>query len=259
MKTCLAIMAAAALALPQLAPAKEITSLQVCGASGCAAVAKAKAKDFYSDGGEQAPEARVPAVGAYYVVKVGFGDGTRTLATHRVYVPASGLGLKADGPWTALTAAQRAALDSVDVEPFPAPRLQRVEIAGRVSADPNAYLGVIGRSQTQIPKAVGSPLQVTFHWRGSQHPWAEIGYLNYLPRADVLFGPVGWVDVSGELATRLEREAAGLSPLPPGSGFPWRPMSLAAGGLAFGLTGLAWLLRSRRRRQALPRREPTPA
>ena len=64
---------------------------------------------------------------------------------------------------------------------------------------------------------------------------------------------------SGELATRLEREAAGLAPLPPASGFPWTLVgSLAGAGALLAAAGLAFLL-SRRHRHGLPRREPMPA
>jgi len=252
------IVALTVLAVPQLASAKEVTSVQLCGASGCAAIPKAKARSFYAHPDEQASRVSAPPAGAYYRLRLGVGEGDETLATVEADALANGLAMRSsDGAWTALSPAQRSVLEDIRVSPFPAPRLERVEVAGHRSADPAAYLGLVGLELAAVPADPGTPLLVTLYWRDSEHPWSEAGFLNYLPRTRVVFGAGGFARVPAPLAARLDREAVGLPPLPPASAFPWANVSAVAGAASLIIVALVTLFRLRRR--PLPGRQPTAA
>lgn len=240
-------------ALASAAEAKEVSAVKICGVSGCHAVAKEALRGFCDCPGTSA-QSEVPAVAPqkYFVLRASL-RGNEGLASGFKAALVAGPGLvryeagNQTFGWERPADAQLDALRKAagGLEPFPAPRLVGVEIGSRLSSEPDAYEALLALAQPPTRSPDGPSTYITLRW-AAENPWAVDQLLIYYPRTRTLLGTHGYVQVPPGLATRLEREAAGL-PLLPSSSFPWVSMAgTVGGGLALALLAAA-LLRHRRR------------
>jgi hypothetical protein len=116
-------------ALPSSAAAKGVTSVKMCGASGCTDVT-GEASDLVMQGGT--PTDPPSAAAPFYVLRVTIGEpagGGLKEVTHdeltTLYVPSTGLLRGGDGTWMAPDATRLAQLDGRvgAQDPWPASRL----------------------------------------------------------------------------------------------------------------------------------------
>lgn len=123
------LAALALVALPSSAVAKGVSSVKMCGASGCTDVTS-EARDIVMQGGRgtDPPSSAAP----FYVLRVGIGEPSadgRKLVTRdtfpMLYVPSAGLIRAGDGTWMAPGAGQLAQLEgrTPAQDPWPAARL----------------------------------------------------------------------------------------------------------------------------------------
>jgi hypothetical protein len=240
----LACSAALALAAPALA--KEMSLLQVCGTNGCNSI-----KPAVSLGHGGGPT-ETPAVEDYYLLKIGVGDGTKIFERADLYfAPKAGVftgaGMAFGDGWSTLPkrAAARVLAAAEGLKLFRAPTPSEIYIEGRRSADPAAYGRLLASlDETTAPVTSEGPILIGLSW-SRPNPWSSESLVNYLPKAKVLLRGGGYYRVPSDLASRIDRERRGLSPVAP-SEFPWAAL---AGGLAGApLVAAGGLLLYRRRR-----------
>jgi len=116
------LTATAALALPTAASAKEIVSVQTCGAAGCDDVTAIAAPAALDGGGRGTPPDR-PA--PFYRVKVAVKAGQERSTFSFLYVPSLQKVRADDGSWLNPTTVSLRALDRIvrGQRPLPAARL----------------------------------------------------------------------------------------------------------------------------------------
>lgn len=134
MRSLLPVLIAAALvaAFPASAPAKGITSAEICGAAGCQDVDEAQYYALYAEGDPTQPPA---AAAPFVTVKFTQQHGPDYEATDAYdYVPSLGVTRPVvpavNGDWVKLTPTSRAALDEAvrGVAPLPAARLTGIPL-----------------------------------------------------------------------------------------------------------------------------------
>jgi hypothetical protein len=255
------LLALAVVALAAAAPAqaKEIASVKLCGASGCATV---PGSEFAGPHDESSPlwsgqTIAWPAVPApYYRVVVVVGSpGDRVLGRADLwYVPAQAKITMAREArqqalaWVRVGGAWKAGLDRLarDVDPYAIPRVTRVTVGGRPVDDPQSYLALwtLRGKPTGYPLAAGRPIVFT---STSRSPWTDGNALLVWPRARLLQRDTQVVGLPRAIADRI---AARASLDDGGRAFPWLPL-----GVALGLAGVvvasmlaAWRLPPRRAR-----------
>ena len=147
MRSLLPVLIAAALvaAFPASAPAKGITSAEICGAAGCQDVDAASHYALFAEGDPtQPPAAAAPFVTVKLTLEHGPDAGGATDAYD--YVPSLGMTRAVvpavNGEWVKLTPTSRAALDEAvrGIEPLPAARLTGIPLPVD-PADPVAPAG----------------------------------------------------------------------------------------------------------------------
>jgi hypothetical protein len=207
----LAVAAALLVAAPaaQSKSSKEMRLLQVCGASGCAAI-----KPAVSLGHGAFSAAAAPPFGSYYVLKVGWGDGHKIFVRGEQYfVPASGAVLPKDGPgptdgWSKLPARGVAAARNAaaQLDAFPAPTPSAAYIGTRRMPDVAPFLELLGPLEpTTVPQTRESPVSIGLEFRRA-NPWStSAALLNYLPKAHVLIRLDGFFRVPDRVADRIDR------------------------------------------------------
>lgn len=252
----IAAVAAAALSLAPAASAKEVTELAVCGPDACNQLPKDALGLFTNGPGGTGPTRSGAAPQSYYTLRFGMGENGRTLGREEgvYFLPAAGMTrARGDGivtePFTALTAPQLRVLRNAarGLRPFATPAIRSIRIRGYKSAEPEAYLPLLSTLQPRpIPANAGETTRFAITWR-DENPWSTDYAFGYLARVDILCRNDGCFAVPQPLAARLEREAAGFSPVAVDS-FPWTTIVAATGAGATGLLAIALLLAARRRR-----------
>jgi MYXO-CTERM domain-containing protein len=130
------------------------------------------------------------------------------------------------------------------LEPFPPPKLERVTIAGRPVADPEAFQDLFAVFETAPPAPSDArhvDIVVRSDWVTTVRP------LEYFPLEDVLQRYGEWVRPSAELSDRIEEE---LQARAAEEQSDWPAYASLAALVAAGV-GLLWL-RTRRRRSPAP-------
>jgi hypothetical protein len=95
----LAIIIALALAFPAAAAAKEVTSIDVCGADGCARIADRTTLSAFEEGSEMAAAAPAGLQRSYLLrVHMREGDAGSTHGSTSRWLPSAGLIANEDGP-----------------------------------------------------------------------------------------------------------------------------------------------------------------
>ena len=176
-------------------------------------------------------------------------DGTRA-AWSQYYVPSVGrLAIETDpGRWSWVRAgALRPLLNRVSAgaRPFPAPRITRVEIAGRAVRDPGSYARLF-RLRTPTHDYPQNP-----DWKpirlvtANPSPWStHAATLEYSPSTNVLWRGSEFVAVPPTLASRLKARKS-LGGAATASSFPWAAF-LGGIGAAAVVVPAAFAVRRRR-------------
>jgi hypothetical protein len=212
----LAALAAAALVLPGTALAKEIESVQVCGASGCRTETDTAAlRVLEGSAGESDTYVGPPAASAFHTVRVTVRAGEERVTWQSHLVLAARVMRTTDeanrAAWRRLPAKEQAAWEGLTrgVEPFARPTLTRVTVAGKAVVDPNSYLALYDIRRRGLVRP-GKADWVTIRLRSAQpSPWTDgTNELSYSRSANLLTRDGELVRVPGALASRLERRAS---------------------------------------------------
>lgn len=204
----LASCAAAALALPGFAEAKELDSATFCGVSACRTVKEPKTLHFLPTGGERT-EALGPAV-PYYRLRFDFGQGH---ASDLYYVPSTPA-LVAPGesgelrsfPIVGAPAANLMRSLTAGLEPIALPRVTSVAFGDRIlRGDAAATYLSLYELQTPAKAGWGSDDWVGIDLRSSQpSPWTDAGEeFAYSPSQHALARQGNFLLVPGALASHL--------------------------------------------------------
>jgi hypothetical protein len=154
MRKLVVLAAAVALAVPAAAPAKVQGALRICGVSGCTILDRHTGHEGWElladmTGGSMTGPARP---GPFYELSIlplddrgrpqpDFPSARFYYAPRAKRVRTNALVDTSDGIWRALvTPAPQVSAAVRKLRPFPAPRLVRVEVDGRIAKDPHSYL-----------------------------------------------------------------------------------------------------------------------
>jgi hypothetical protein len=225
----LTFLALAAFLCAGTAQAKELSSFRVCGAAGCRETRDPALLRQLIHAVELQGEpvsARTPSPAPFLRLEFhAKGDDGTTASWSQYYVPSlRRLAIETDpDAWTWVRAGD---LENIlgrvtgGVRPFAAPRITRVEIAGKVARNPASYIRLF-RLHTDT-----ADYPQDGDWRSIRvvtalpSPWStRAATLEYSPSTDVLWRGSEFVKVPSRLASRLEaRESlAGATT----SSFPW--------------------------------------
>ena len=209
--------ATAALAVAGSAPAKEVSSVQVCGVSACNAITdRATLQQFEESVGADDSYVGPAAPAAYYVVRVTIdaGDGQQ-VSWSDYYVPAAhvrrGTNERGHAQWWRTTKAEGALLDATaaGLAPFPVPGVTKATVGRKPAAEPDSYLSLyrLRVSPYAYPKHAG--------WRRIRltsavpSPWTDgANVLRYLPRERLLYRDGEYVRLSRPVARAMQHAAA---------------------------------------------------
>jgi len=207
----------AALALAGSAPAKEVSSVQVCGVYACNTITdRATLEQFVEASGSDGSYTGPAAPAEYYVVRVTVdaGEGQQA-AWSDYYVPGAhvrrGTNEQGHAQWRRTTKDERAFLDATaaGLAPFPAPDITRARVGRKPAADPDSYLSLyrLRVSPYAYPKHPG--------WRRIRltsavpSPWTDgANVLRYLPKERLLDRDGEYVRLPRMLARAVQRAAA---------------------------------------------------
>jgi hypothetical protein len=241
-------LAAALLALPATAQAKgELTALRVCGQSTCAAVTDARALRGFGEAMFMDRDASLlaPAMRPYHLLRwtMAPGEGGTSYLVDGMTI--------VDGIWVRLPAAARGPVlrAAQRVEGIP-PRIERVALDGRGSADPAAYARVFGglRRATDVPYQAYSRRWVEIDIETTRPtPWTDGDHrVVYEPRSGLFMLPDGhwYSDPTGRLNDRVQADA-GVRTAASSSGGGMHPAAYAL--VAVPLVALVAVYRRRRR------------
>ena len=237
------------------AQAKELSSFRACGAAGCretrdAALLRQLIHAVALQG--DPVSARTPAPAPFLRLEfVARSDDGTSASWRQYYVSSLGrLAIETDpGRWSWVKAGSlRRLLGRVTagVKPSPAPRITRVEIAGKVARDPASYTRLF-RLQTQTDDYPDDPDWQTIRLATARRPspWStQAATLEYSPSTDVLWRGSEFVKVPPALAARVEARKSVSGTTISGS-FPWAAF-LGGIGAAAAVVPAAWLVRRRR-------------
>jgi hypothetical protein len=278
MKWFVLAAAAAALALPATASAKEVQSISVCGPSDCNSTgggsADTEALNTFRlafEGGQVAgaPVAALGAVpvGDYYRIGIrmrGDDPPAGQFSVEMWYVEPDLIRWRGDDRYTESFKRVPPAVASIlqglsrDLKPYAAPRVITARIDGKRASDPSPYIGLFADLPTAEPA-----LEPQERWASlgltpdRANPWfnASVEFM-YLPRSRVLFlgDPV---KVGHDLATTIARD--GNLPLPVGDGDGgWgRPVGFTILGIWFVVATVLFII-SQRPRRPRPARQAQP-
>jgi hypothetical protein len=246
-----ALVGAAALAVPAPAAAKELTKAEICGVEGCTTVTGAALMRMVSGGDGSSGSASPP--GPYYRVTLTTKHEGKSESWSIFYVPGDRLALP-DGEWMQITGAARAEYKSATagLKPFPTPRLVSVTIDGRVMEDPASYaaLYTAGSKDGVSFSGLADWVPVETRFRGDT-PWSGEPYLFFSPRNGTIQRGIEVVRLPDGMAADVR---AGRS-LRPDDGFAWALAAVIALAALLAAAGTLWLAR-RREPAAKARRTP---
>ncbi|MGZ4430533.1 MAG: hypothetical protein ACXVYV_02690 [Gaiellales bacterium] len=200
----------AALVAPAAAHAKgELTSLKVCGRSGCAAVTDPRALRAVGVLGGSSQSTAAPPMGAFYVLKgsMGPGETVTSFYTPGGYTAFEGSFTRVPGPAASVLAVATRHLTGYRV------RITAATVDGHASERPAAYAGLfqrlpIARDITGVYSERWVRIMLTADRR---NPWTQRTVV-YAVRSGLVQGPdVRWYVAPRALA-QLIRTDAGLAP-----------------------------------------------
>jgi hypothetical protein len=236
------------------AEAKELSSFMACGVAGCAETRDPAllrrlihAVELQGEPVSTRTPSPAPFLRLEFQAK---GDAGTSPAFSQYYVPSLGnLAIQTNpDAWTWVRAGRlQDLIDRVaaGVKPFPAPRIARVEIGGKVARDPASYsrLFRLGVPTDDYPDD-GDWKDIRLE-TARPSPWSTgAATLAYSPSTDVLWRGSEFVKVPSRLAARLEARKS-LAGATTASSFPWAAF-LGGIGAAAVVVPAAFLVRRRR-------------
>lgn len=238
-------------------PGGGLLVVRVCGSNGCKPIFNGL---FLVDPNAAAADATgAPPVGPFYVLEPSnyrAEEQTEEASgptTPAFFVPGTeALRARPDAgqltpqEWVRLSTAKRTAILAAlrGVEPFPAPRVNQVLIAGRTVRDPESYLGLYADFPAVAEptfSARGEPIAIVLRSE-KPSPWTD-GHnrIAYYPDVHLLFRDGQWVRPSADLVERIEHPATLGSPV------PWDRIAATAGPIVvLGAIALLWFAGRRR-------------
>jgi hypothetical protein len=233
--TCTAL---AALALPALAGAKEISKVEICGEEGCNTISGwANTKSLMGHGESMSATASPP--GPYYRVTLSakHEEGTETWSIY--YVPSGNRLALPDGQWEQLTGSTAAAYEDATsgLPPYPAPTLERVLIDGRAVEDPGSYLALfrVGSTGRALPSHLADWVPVDMRFRG-ETPWSGDPYVFFSASDGLIQRGIEIVRIPDEMAANIRAGESLAS-----DSFPWALAAVIALAVALAAGGTLWL------------------
>ena len=250
----LTFVAFAFLASVGTAEAKELSSFRACGAAGCAetrdpALLRPLIHAIEFQG--EPVSTRTPSPAPFLRLEFSMrGDDGKGPSFSQYYVPSLGnLAIETNpDAWSWVRAGRlQEIIDQVaaGVKPFPAPRIARVEIGGKLARDPASYTRLF---QLRVPS---DDYPADGNWKtirletARPSPWSTgAATLAYSPSTDVLWRGSEFVKVPSRLAARLEARES-LAGATTGGSFPWTALLGGVGAAAI-VVPATFLLRRRR-------------
>lgn len=251
------LVAVAALALPSLAAAKEVSKVELCGEDSCSTITgTANTSRFFGHGESQSTTAAPP--GPYYRVTFTTSHEEGTGSWSIFYVPHGDRLALPDGQWEQLSAtrARAYAQAAAGLKPLPTPELESVTIQGRAVEDPESYLALFeaGSAEGAVPAHLADWVPVDMRFRG-RTPWSGDPYVFFSASDGLIQRGIQIVRIPDEMAASIR---AGES-LAPGDAFPWVLVAAMAIALVLLAGGGLWLaLRREPLFGARARRSPIP-
>lgn len=211
-----AVAALAALAVAATAPAKEISSIQLCGPQACNTVTdRDTIGQFENSAGSGAVDTGPAVPGAYYVLRVTIDTGDSKVSWEQYYIPAARKlrdhSAESSSLWHRAPSAERAFLDSLaaGVQPYPVPEVTSATVGRKTASNPASYLNLyrLKASPRAYPKHAGWR-RIRLH-SASPSPWTDgVSILRYLPKERLLDRDGQYVRLTKRLGRALQRAAA---------------------------------------------------
>ena len=249
MKKVVVAAAAVALAAPPVAAAKELTKLQVCGASGCASITDRSTLRKIGEGSNGETTAPTPRLQRYYrvtaTIEAEHGGQFTTF-----YLPAANLtrGINPGGyaQWFPASREYARAIAGLGVRPFPKPHARRVLIGGREAAGPATYARLLTLKAPEAPVSAATDW-VTVSFRFTRPtPWSsDATTLEFSPSTGYLYRDGKTLDLPDGLASKIRARRSLSSD---GGANVAYVFGGGLGGAAFLAVGAAVLTRRRRPR-----------
>ena len=238
--TSLACASLALLAAPGVAPAKELTHVQLCGPAACTSVTDGQTLRTIPTGGETT--AGPPPASSFYTMNMTVeAEGERHEWTI-YYVPSANMLAAPDESgrvtWLPIFGTEATGVMKqlvADLKPYPEPVITRVTVGGKsVSSDPASYLELFAAESAgeAVPKEADW-VRIELSSK-DPNPWTDAsGSLAYSPSARLLERGVELIRLPDAVAADVEH----ARPIDPDgrSLLPW----LVVGGLVAALLVLA--------------------
>jgi hypothetical protein len=247
--------ALAALALPALAGAKEISKVELCGGEGCAELTGAAAQRLVGNGEDRSGPPSSP--GPYYRVTLTAEADGRSESWSIFYVPSEHRLALPDGNWQELAGAIRAEYEraTAGLEPYTTPVLERVLVNGHSVTDPGSYATLFqtGTTDGAVPSSLADWVPIEFRFQG-RTPWSsDRPYVFYSPADGLLQRGIEMVKLPDGMAASIRARESLASP----GGFPWALAGVIALAVVVTAGSLLWL-GARRDWRVGTRRRPLP-
>jgi hypothetical protein len=236
------------------AEAKELSSARACGAAGCRetrdpALLRQLIHAVELQG--KPVSTRTPSPGPFLRLEfIAKSDEGTSVRWSQYYVPSvDRLAIETDpDAWAWVRAGRLQRLlqrVTAGVRPFPAPRITRVEIAGKIARDPASYIRLF-RLQRPTADYPDNPDWKTIRLVTARpSPWStHAATLEFSPSTDVLWRGSEFIKVPSAIASRLEARKS-LAGATTASSFPWAAF-LGGIGAAAVVVPAAFLVRRRR-------------
>lgn len=262
-------VAAAVLALPAPALAKQVSKLQVCGLSDCASTTDRGLLMRIGEGTNGSNRSDAPALQPYYrlVYTVtalpgeSFGDGKNSFTFTNAYIPGARLVSgtdESDRPvWFPVSAEFAAELKTLaaNVAPVPRPRIVGVTIGDKLATRPDTYARLFTLAPDKRSSYVDAADWVPVTLRTSRpSPWTSHGpVLQFSPKTGVIDRGSYYYALPGSIAAEV---SSGKALTAPADSFPWDYVLFAALGVLF-VAALGATL-ARRGHRVLPGGQPKP-
>jgi hypothetical protein len=203
----------AAVAAPSTAAAKGRVELEICGAPACRNYVGDSARPLRTSwplvmGVLNLPDrftfASAPPLSPYYTLQLE-ADWYEWSAL--AYVPDANV-VRTTAGWVRIDRPTAARLRDATrgLEPFPAPKLERVRVNGRPVADAAVYAGLFAKLPPSDPPLGGTPGAKIVVQSAAPDPWTKDARLTYYPSRNVLRRDTEVVEVPDTLATQIEAD-----------------------------------------------------
>ena len=254
--TIIVLVVGSALALTSGAQAKELTSLKVCGASGCKHVkgqAFLRAAIGLAEIQGEPVTIRTPPPAPFFrlefMVK---GDEGTTPSFLQHYVPSTGAVTwrVGESAWGWIDAGERRPLYEraiAGLKPFAKPTITRVTIDGKPAVDPASYTRLLWLNRPTSDYPDDSDWVRIELGSETSSPWStHASTIEYSPSENILWRGTEFIKVPEAIAERLEARKS-LAVATKSGSFPWLALIGGLGGASLAVP-LALTLRRRRTR-----------